>query len=462
VATADLVLSRFPRHLDADAPGKVIGSVVGTLAATVESQFLQVGEVRRSHRLGELDQLSDLARLIALHGMGLAILDGLSRRVRAGNPAIAHDTWLEVARRMVVDLIVLQREESGTITGVLGAAATYLGLQVDEIDHDPDGYWHLARCSDRLEPGDPDAPAEWLLALEENPPRLADLGPSLFAHGSRFAVMRQGFENVPTTVVVKGVGDRSMRPMVVNIDDGIGFVATFPVPDGAVLRFERDGRVVLNGVSVARSCFTFAGAVFADAASDHPKSFVFGDDSAVFAVTHPVSDGFDPRPGLPHGDGLLSPLRLDRRETRFAVFVGAGTFGSVAVGGTILEAAPSTAAGRFDDSVFLPDPPPAGSASFQIGFEWDEREAYAVKVWIPREFQEHDKPSEAPIREVVRGLLDRHRAAGVHVYTEHADPRWTLGTGVIRDLDTDDALGVVVAGTEAWEDDIEQPEGGLP
>jgi len=29
VPTADLVLSRFPRHLDADQPGKVIGELVG-------------------------------------------------------------------------------------------------------------------------------------------------------------------------------------------------------------------------------------------------------------------------------------------------------------------------------------------------------------------------------------------------------------------------------------------------
>jgi len=58
---------------------------------------------------------------------------------------------------------------------------------------------------------------------------------------------------------------------------------------------------------------------------------------------------------------------------------------------------------------------------------------------------------------VLRGLLDRHRAAGVHLYVEYTDPRWTLGTGIVRDLDSEDALGIVVAGTEAWEDDTEQP-----
>ena len=64
------------------------------------------------------------------------------------------------------------------------------------------------------------------------------------------------------------------------------------------------------------------------------------------------------------------------------------------------------------------------------------------------------------MRDVVRTLLDRHRAAGVHVYVEYADPRWILGTGIVRDLDSDDALGVVVAGTEALDRRHEQPSPG--
>jgi hypothetical protein len=162
---------------------------------------------------------------------------------------------------------------------------------------------------------------------------------------------------------------------------------------------------------------------------------------------------------------LLHAVRLDRRETRFAAFIGVATFGSLmAPGGgapdRVVESAPHPWAGEFDRGVFLPETPPSGQAAFEIGFEWDEREAYAVKVWLPMEFQELDEDDESPVREVVRGQLDRYRAAGVHVYTEYADPRWTLGTGIVRDADTDSALGVVVAGTETWEGDVEQPGDG--
>jgi hypothetical protein len=174
-------------------------------------------------------------------------------------------------------------------------------------------------------------------------------------------------------------------------------------------------------------------------------------------VTAPLDDALDPAPSFPHHDGLLRPLTLDRAETRFAVFVGAGTFGSVA-GTTDVMAAPEPVAGHFDEAVFLPDP--GGAPSFEVGFEWDEREAYAVRVWLPRAFAGLDTADEPSLREVVRLLLDRHRAAGVHVYVEYADPRWVLGTGVVRDLDSDDALGQVVAGTSAWEDDTEQPAPG--
>ena len=53
MATADLVLSRFPRHLDADTPDKIIGDVVGALATAAETQIVQVGQVRRARRIGE-------------------------------------------------------------------------------------------------------------------------------------------------------------------------------------------------------------------------------------------------------------------------------------------------------------------------------------------------------------------------------------------------------------------------
>jgi hypothetical protein len=517
---AEQVLSRFPRHLDVDAEGKIVGDLTRSLAEALEAQTSQVGKIRRSHRVGEAEQVIDLVRLGNIDGFTETFLGPLGRRTRllaapatevdallgqlgfehdpgsvlvrwpgeaddtaararfadAVRVAVRYDGFLDRGREALVDAAALVLESSGTVAGLLGATAAYLGLElVGAVSRDETGYWHLAHARDRFAvelpgaPGDGPGPSTesgaHLLALEENPPHLADNGPIPRHHADLFTVNRLGFDAVPVTVIVVGTDDRTMHPMVVNVDDGEGVASIVDVPDGSKLRFERDGRVELDGASVARRCFRFHGAVFA--AGGHPNDFVFGDEAddaafgdraGRFAVTSPISDGFDPNPGLPHGDGLLTTLQLARRGSRFAVFVGAGVFGREQEGETDI-AAPEPLAGFFDETVFQPDPD--GDPSFEIGFEWDERETYAVRVWLPAAFAGLDRDGEASVRELVRILLDRHRAAGVHVYVEFTDPRWILGTGVVRDLDSEDALGIAVAGTEAWTDATTQPTGPL-
>ena len=63
------VLSRFPRHLDLDTPGKVVGDLTHSLATGLEAQISQVGKVRRAHRVQEVEQAIDLVRLGALAGI---------------------------------------------------------------------------------------------------------------------------------------------------------------------------------------------------------------------------------------------------------------------------------------------------------------------------------------------------------------------------------------------------------
>jgi hypothetical protein len=517
---AEQVLSRFPRHLDLDGRGKVVGELTASLATALETQIGQVGKVRRAHRVGEVEQVVDIVRLAGLDGLTGTFVGPLDRRARlladpatdveglvtqlglehepdavivpwpgepddaaartrfatAARHAARYDGVLGVGRETLVDVAELILDRSGTVAGLLGATAAYLGMElVGAIGRDETGYWHLAHARDRFEIDLPAAPGDGpgasrrrgshLLALEENPPHLADNGPIPRRHGDLFTVSRLGFETVPVTVIVVGAGDRTMHPMLVNVDDGEGVATIVDVPDGSKLRFERDGRIELDGASVARRCFRFHGAVFAGAG--HPNDFVFadaaapvayGDRAGTYAVTSPIGDGFDPGPGLPHGDGLLTPLQLARKGSRFAVFAGAGVFARDA-DATVDLAAPEPIAGFFDESVF--EPGPGGEPSFEIGFEWDERETYAVRVWLPSALAALDREGEPSIRELVRVLLDRHRAAGVHVYVEFTDPRWILGTGIVRDLDSEDALGIAVAGTEAWTDDTGQPTGPL-
>ena len=114
----------------------------------------------------------------------------------------------------------------------------------------------------------------------------------------------------------------------------------------------------------------------------------------------------------------------------------------------------------FDQAVFVAADGPigttAGDPSLRIGFAWEEREPFAVRVLLPRRFSVLDDEAGTRVREPLRRLLDRHRAAGVDVRVEYADPRWALGTGVVRD-EPDEAIGTVLAGTELWPDGTPQP-----
>jgi hypothetical protein len=298
-----------------------------------------------------------------------------------------------------------------------------------------------------------------LVALEENPFQSHRLDPVGRRHGDRFRLLRGGLDVVPVTIVVRGVEDRTTSPMVVNIDTGSGVATTVTVSDGQDLRFERDGRVVRGADDVTARSFAFVGGVYADEDAEHFKDFVwgdaeaperFGDRAGTFAVTHPVADAFDDVPTLPHADGRL-PAAMDRGESRWAFFIGEGRFAGPrpGAGDEAVLAAPRPLAGFYDESVFEPDP--SGPPSALVGLEWDEREPFAVRLWLPMRLSTLDRPDEVPVRERLRTLLDRHRPAGVHAYVAYADPRWTLGSGVLRDLDSSEPLGVVVAGTTTWE-----------
>jgi hypothetical protein len=518
-ARGSIILSRFPRHLELDDPGKRAGAVVATLANDLDVQLGQLGDIRRAHRLADTPTPLDILRSAGLHGIGDVAAEPVARRLAAIAKVIPAETldeatidelsqlitvdasafgedeaaaWstiatalvpltefsggLEPLRDVVRGVIAVHRSGNGTPRGLLEACAAYLGLVTEDVAHSDDRWWHLATGRDLLAPrpvDDVEEPARDLLAVEENPPQAADVGPVDRRHGECFAIVRGGLEAVPVDVVVTGKADRTIGPMVVNCDTGSGVVFEDVVPDGSELRFFADGRVQLDGTSVGVRSYSFRGSVFADEGGPVATDFVFAADddattgpplpveavlphhTAYWAVTEPVADAFDGGGAYPHADGLVEPAWLARGRTRWAVFVSAATFALRSADGEIEISQPRYEAGVFDRSVFEPDP--AGPPSLGVGFEWQEREPFAVRVWIPSRFSALDTDGEIPVRDRLRGLLDRHRAAGVHVRVEYADPRWVLGAGTLRNLDSTHPLGIVVAGTTLWADDTEQP-----
>ena len=519
------ILARFPRHLALDEPGTLFGAVVAALGDDLERQTVQLGRIRRAHRIGHADERRDLLLLAGLHGLGAVHLDLIDRRLLeigglrtalvAGDDAAAtaaiaalpavlalpadpfpawpgdavgaararlaqalaalidHDERLDLGRECLRGVIDLHRAGNGTIGALLGAGATYLGLELRTVAHAEDGYWHLARCLDTLcvvQPNQPGTspseidlePLPDLLALEENPFTPAGVTPEDRLHAAMVTVARIGFDVVPVTVIVIGREDRTVRPLVVNVDTGHALTYIGNVPDGGELRFSASGRATLDGAEVGRFCYVIQGGVFADALASHLKDFVFADASdptsggdrvAAFGVTGPFATALDPGAAFPHAGGLLPPATLAVGETRWKVFAREGCFGTERP--TPEPAIPRFDAAEWDGTVFAAAT--AGGPSLKLGFAWQEREAYACTLWLPMRFARLDHEGVTGVCERMRVLLGRHRPAGVHITVAYADDLWSLGEGIVRGNDSTAAEGVIVVGTRLWPDGTPQP-----
>jgi hypothetical protein len=456
-ARALAVLDRFPQHVAASDPEKRFELVAGSLVEALEVLTRQAADVRRAHRLHEEPTVADLALLAGLHALRAPAYAPLTNRIKARPQQPMYDASLALRRAVVTGAIGAHSVGNATPHALLAAAAAYLGFAVDSVIPTPGRWWTLAHCHDLLEQH------QDLVALEENPFHHADLDPAPRPHGQRFRIVRGGLEDVDVTVRVLGTGARTVRPMVVDVLAGHGLAWEGSVPDGSELRFEATGQVTLDGDVVTGSAWEFHGAVFADArARLHEGDFVFTDPAAPherdghFVTTTPLADALDDTAAFPHGAATTGPLRLRLGQTHWAAFVRIDHTSTLVAGAS----APRNKHARFDHAVLAEangiDGPTAGAPSFRIGFAWEEREPFAMRILLPRRLMAVDDDKGSKLREPLRQLLDRHRAAGVDVRVEYADPRWTVGAGVVRDTE-DEAIGTVVAGTELWPDGTPQP-----
>src|SRR5688572_20730568 len=147
------ILGRFPRHLEVDQPGKLIGFVVDALSADLDTISSQLGRTRRAHRIGHADEDRDLLLLAAMHGLDLAAFDILRRRLAALEDAtIDYATELDLMRTRIKEAIAVFVRGNGTIRAVLDAAAVHLDLRGEGTIQHFDAYWHILPCFDRIEP----------------------------------------------------------------------------------------------------------------------------------------------------------------------------------------------------------------------------------------------------------------------------------------------------------------------
>lgn len=395
-----------------------------------------------------------------------------ARLVAAVRAATTYAAECDRLRRRIAVTAAIHREGNGTIGALLRGAANAIDLDVVGVRHSKDGFWHLADCRDRVvlerpEPtGSPRptavvSPPVDLVALEENPFAARKVDPFAVHHAKLFTITRPGFDAVPVSIKIIGVSDSTVWPMVVNRDSGIGVAYHGIVPADKELVLDRDHSARLDGADVVGHTWGFQGGVFAVANENHPLDFRFTDGSgaipgagqpATFAEPIPFADAFDATASWPHSAGFRPVPELAVGPTRWAFFVREAMFGTTNSAGTVdIPATAYLSAGVWDQSVFAGSPSPDAA---RVGFDWEEREPYAVRILIPERLaaldDTADPPGFPPITTVVRGAIERYRAAGIRLTVEYTSELWTLGEGVLRDVDSPEPEGIVVDGTKLW------------
>jgi hypothetical protein len=524
-ARAGQILGRFPAHLEADRPGKLLGSVVAALAHDLDVQAARMAAIRRAHRLGEADELTDLLRIAALHGItrpelavlflrfdrAHALLAELAQAIEDGDeaerdrlaenlidlwgiddpaprlplyapagdgepdlaaaaqrllehavPNLRHRALLDGVRTRVATICAIHPDGNGTVSALMTGAANALDLDIEDIEHSEDRFWHAAIVRDRLrlsrpvlettpagerEVAQPFTPGEEVLAVEENPLRRDQTDPRGRRHGELFSVLRRGFERATLQIRVTGNGTHTMGPMVVNRDEGHGVGFTGAVPAGATLVLTEQGRALLDGSDVTSRAYAWQGGCFAGSDAEAGRDFVFdgpGVDSdrvARFAVATPAG-ALDREFLFPHS-GLSVPMPgILVGETRLAFFVQQAHFSALVPGEGEAEpevrgVTPRPGNAFAGGSVFAAGPGESLPVAAQVALSWLEHRAFTARLLLPARFRALEEAG-APIAERVRQAVERFRPAGVAIEVVYVDDRWVLGEGMLSAGESDD------------------------
>lgn len=206
------ILSRLPAHLDATRPGKVLESVVDAVSRDLDVTSAALARVRRSHRVGDAEELRDLLLIAARHSITLGELEPLfarfgrskallaelesasnaderdaraealcelwgladpaprlvlfaepvqdpetpnldAARIRlidyAGR-ALLYDKLLDAVRGRIRGVAAIHASGNGTIRALLEGASNVLSMTMGDLYHSEDRFWHAAIVKDRI------------------------------------------------------------------------------------------------------------------------------------------------------------------------------------------------------------------------------------------------------------------------------------------------------------------------
>lgn len=390
-----------------------------------------------------------------------------------GRMGLLYGDLIEALRRRVGRISARHAAGNGTVMALLEGAANALDLEIVRVQHSEDRFLHAAEVRDLiplLRPvydaaGRPDPAAVPLatevIGLEENPTRRELTDRVERTHGELFDILRRGFTRALLQVRVHALADRTVGPRLTNRDEGHGVGwAGPPLAAGQVLVFGEDGRVRRDEADVTAFAYAWQGACFAAATSPLASDFVFdgaGVDPARvarFAVATPPG-ALDREFSFPHAGQPLPMPGIGVGRTHYAFFVQVAHAGHRRDDDTALAPTPRHAIGWFDNSVFAAGPDETMAPSAEVALSWIEREAYAVRLWLPPRLRALDPPREdegsrPPIPALVVRAASRFKAAGIDLRADWIGEQWILGESVLGAAEGDDLLARLRPGTALW------------
>lgn len=429
---AKKILDRFPAFMRLHEPGKALGSIATALGADAdqaESRLSGIMAARRLRLAREERDILGLAASIGLEEEDFLLLQkgyaaGLYASTTTGEKGEAaaeeYAAYLDDLRAAVERCAAVMLDGCGTAWALMEGASLILGAENQgrsSVEH-PDahlavgGFLHRIRIDFQEKTAAGWEPRKNWLYLQENPLEEKEAGPFDAFQRKHYQAKRGGFFNGTCDVVVKGRGDRTVKPQIINrrTHEGHGFRGL--VPDGRELRFSRDGKVYLDGVEVTEQAHHFHGTLH-----DDPEELGF-----IVTVPEGAMDRNFPRPAVSGLPLLPSPsLPLGDNAWRFSVEEGAFD------------------ASAFDECVFafpkdetaIQALPPSG----ELSISWREHRAFAVKVLLPPELMSLEAPllDGGSLCDLVRRGLERFRAAGIELTVDFWNQDWILGQSVLED-----------------------------
>lgn len=390
-----------------------------------------------------------------------------------GRLGLLYADLIEALRRRIGRIAARHAAGNGTVAALLEGAANALDLQILRVVHSEDRFLHAAEVRDLiplLRPvydaaGRPDPVALPLatevLGLEENPTRREVTDRVERSHGELFDILRRGFTRALLQVRVHAIGDRTVGPRLTNRDEGHGIGwAGPPLTAGQVLVFAEDGRVRRDEADVTAFAYAWQGACFAAASQPLASDFVFDGEgvdparAARFAVATPPG-ALDREFAFPHDGRPLPMPGIGVGRTHYAFFVQVAHAGHRGEDDAVRAPTPRHTIGWFDNSVFAAGLDDETSPSAEVALSWLEREAYAVRLWLPPRLRALDPPREdegsrPPIPALVARAASRFKAAGIDLRAEWIGDNWILGESVLGAAEGDDLLARLRPGTALW------------